>query len=177
MVTGAPGVGKTTLIERIHHHYKDMGLSIAGITTREVRERDRRVGFRITDLSSGTEGWLARIGEGPGPRIQKYTVDSEDLEKVGVNAIRKSAGRINDMVLVDEIGPMEMTSNNFRKAIDDLLSSDQIIVATLKQGSHYPELEKAKNAHMVRIEILRENRDQAFQEITFVVDKWTKPRN
>ena len=82
------------------------------------------------------------------------------------------------MVLVDEIGPMEMTSNNFRKAIADLLSRDRIVVATIKQGSHYPEVEDtSKNSEVIRVELSKENRDEAFQKVTSVVDSWTSNRS
>ena len=177
MVTGAPGVGKTTLIRRIHEHFTSQGLRVTGITTREVREGAQRVGFRLTDISSGSEGWLARIGRSSGPRIGRYIVDSEDLEMLGVQAVQKSADEIADLVLVDEIGPMEMTSNNFRKAIADLLSRDRIVVATIKQGSHYPEVEHAsKSSEVIMVELSRENRNEAFQRITSIIDSWTTNR-
>ena len=141
--------------------------------TREVREGDQRIGFKISDLSSGAEGWLARVGDSVGPRIGKYSVVSEDLEKIGVSALREAAERPDGLVLVDEIGPMEMTSRPFRDALAKLLSHRGIVIATVKYGSHYPEVERAsENAERVSLEVSKGNRDQVMQRITSLVDKW-----
>ncbi len=173
-VTGAPGAGKTTLIQRIHTHYKNKGLRIDGIITREVREDDQRTGFKITDLASGVGGWLARVGHGVGPRIGKYNVVSEDLEKIGVSALKKATEWPGGLVLVDEIGPMEMTSRPFRDALAKLLSQRGIVIATVKYGSHYPEVERAsRTAESVSLEVSKDNREEIMQRITSIVDKWT----
>jgi nucleoside-triphosphatase len=173
-VTGAPGVGKTTLIQRIHTHYKNKGLRVSGLITREVREGNQRIGFKISDLSSGAEGWLARVGDSAGPRIGKYSVVSEDLEKIGVSALRKATEWPGGLVLVDEIGPMEMTSRPFRDALAKLLTHPGIVIATVKYGSHYPEVERAsETAEGTSLEVSRGNRDEVMQRITSLVDKWT----
>jgi nucleoside-triphosphatase len=173
-LTGAPGAGKTTLIQRIHTHYKNKGLRIDGIITREVRENDQRTGFKITNLASGAEGWLARVGQGVGPRIGKYNVVSEDLEVIGVGALKKATEGRADLVLVDEIGPMEMTSGPFRDAIAKLLSQRGIVIATVKYGSHYPEVERASmTVESVSLEVSKGNRDEVMQKITSLVDRWT----
>jgi len=148
---------------------------MAGITTHEVREGDQRVGFRITDLSSGAEGWLARVGDGVGPKIGKYTVVSRDLEQIGVGGLREATEGSADLVLVDEIGPMEMTSTAFRNAISKLLSQEGFVIATVKYGSHYPEVEKAsEKAETVNLEVLRNNREELFQRITSIVNSRMK---
>jgi len=173
-LTGAPGAGKTTLIQRIHTHYKNKGLRVSGIITREVREGDQRVGFKITDLASGAEGWLARVGDGVGSRIGKYSVVSEELEEIGVGALKQATESPADLVLVDEIGPMEMTSRPFRDALAKLLSRRGIVIATVKYGSHYPEVERASGtAEGVSLEVSKGNRDEVMQRITSLVDEWT----
>jgi nucleoside-triphosphatase len=69
LLTGRPGVGKTTVVNRVYDHYSKNGFKIDGLTTREVREAGARTGFMITDLSSGQEGWLAKKDLGTGPRV------------------------------------------------------------------------------------------------------------
>jgi nucleoside-triphosphatase len=174
-VTGAPGVGKTTLMRRIHDHYKNKRLRVDGMVTREVRKGDERIGFKITDLSSGAEGWLARAGDSVGPRIGKYSVDSEDLEEIGIGALKGVADGSADLVLVDEIGPMEMTSSAFRVALAKLLSAGRNVIATVKYGSHYPEIERSPGfAEAVSLEISRDNREEVIQKIFSIVDAWTE---
>ena len=174
-VTGAPGVGKTTLMQRIHDHYKNKGLRVSDIITREVREGDQRIGFKISDLSSGAEGWLARVGDSVGPRIGKYSVDSEDLEEIGVGALKRAAEHSADLVLVDEIGPMEMTSSAFRGTLARLLSAGRNVIATVKYGSHYPEIERSPGfSKAVSLEISRDNREEMMRRILSIVDAWTE---
>ena len=73
---------------------------------------------------------------------------------------------------------MEMTDINFRKAMAELLLRDKIIVATVRQGSHYPEVEQtAKTSEPVRIEVSQEDRDKAFHKIASIVDLWFGDRS
>ncbi len=160
-------------MQRIHDHYKNKGLRVDGMVTREVRKGDERIGFKITDLSSGAEGWLARMGDTVGPRIGKYSVDSKDLEEIGVGALKRAAERSAD--LVDEIGPMEMTSNSFRGTLAKLLSAGRNVIATVKYGSHYPEIERSPGfAGAASFEISRDNREEVIRRIFSIVDAWTE---
>src|SRR5438309_10472716 len=110
LLTGRPGVGKTTMVNRIHEHYSASGLKIEGMTTREVSEGSARTGFMITDLSSGQEGWLAKKDLTKELRVGSYVVVSEDLEKIGVADLERSMKGPADLVIVDECGPLDMRS-------------------------------------------------------------------
>ena len=144
LLTGLPGVGKTTIINRLCTHYTTKGRNVQGITTREFREKGQRVGFKITDLATAEEGWLARKDSATGPRIGSYRVVTEDLERIGVGALERASKGPTDIVVVDEIGPMEMTSMSFRNVVSKVFDGEHATVATLRFGSHYPEVEKGK---------------------------------
>ncbi len=173
LLTGRPGVGKTTIVNRIHDHYSTNGVNIEGITTREVRERGARTGFMITDLSSGREGWLARKDAGTGPRVGSYVVVSDDFEKIGVAALERSTNGTADLVIVDEIGPMEMTSTSFRNSISKVLNGDTAVIATVKFGSRYPEVETTRRRSL-HWEITKKNRESIYRKIIRQVDDWIR---
>ncbi len=138
-----------------------------------MRKGGQRIGFKLKDLASGTEGWLAKTDKGNGPRIGKYTVISEDLEMIGVKALENSSSGDAKVVFVDEIGPMEMTSKGFRMAVSEVLRSDRIVVATLKYGSHYEEIDEAlKQGLAGKVELTRENRDAVLEQITSKMENW-----
>ena len=164
-------MGKTTLVNRVYEHYSKNGFKIEGLTTREVREGGTRTGFMITDLASGQEGWLAKKDLGTGPRVGSYVVVSVDLEKIGVAALERSMNGAADLVIVDEIGPMEMTSTSFRNSISRVLNGKKTVVATVKFGSRYPEVENTwrKSLHW---EITKENRETMYRRIRRQVDDW-----
>lgn len=173
LLTGRPGVGKTTLVNRVYEHYSKNGFKIEGLTTREVRKGGARTGFMLTDLSSGQEGWLAKRDLGTGPRVGSYVVVSDDLEKIGVAALERSMNGTADLVIVDEIGPMEMTSTSFRNNISRVLNGRKTVVATVKFGSRYPEVENTwrKSLHW---EITKENRETIYRRIIRQVDDWIR---
>lgn len=177
LLTGRPGVGKTTIVNRVYEHYSKNGFKIEGLTTREVREGGGRTGFMITDLSSGKEGWLARKDPGTGPRVGSYAVVSDDLEKIGVAALERSMKGAADLVIVDEIGPMEMTSISFRNNISKVLNGYRAVVATVKFGSRYPEVEniRQKSLHW---EITKENRESIYRRLIRQINDWIgEPRS
>ena len=166
-------MGKTTLILKLDDYWRGKGLKPAGIITQEVRRGGQRIGFKLKDLASGTEGWLAKTDRGNGPKIGKYAIISEDLETIGVKALENSSSGDAKVVFVDEIGPMEMTSKGFRRALSELLRSDKIVVATLKQGSHYEEVDGALKQGLAEIvELTRENRDIVLEQITSKMEDW-----
>jgi nucleoside-triphosphatase len=173
LLTGRPGVGKTTIVNRVYQHYSKNGYRIEGLTTREVREGGARTGFMVTDLSSGQEGWLAKKDLGTGPRVGSYVVVSHDLEKIGVAALERSMSGAADLVIVDEIGPMEMTSTLFRNNISKVLNGNKAVVATVKFGSRYPEVESTWKRSL-HLEITKENREAIYRRIIRQVDEWIR---
>lgn len=131
------------------------------------------MGFRIRDLASGREGWLAHVEASKGPRIGKYTVDTHDLEKIGAEAIKNAIGGRSRLVLVDEVGPMEMTSTVFRGMISRLLHAGKPTVATVKYGSRYQEVEEASGTSgPTVITVTAENRNKVITQVIAHIDAW-----
>ena len=159
------------MVNRVREHFSTNGFMIEGLTTREIREGGARTGFMITDLSSGQEGWLAKKDVGTGPRVGSYVVVSGELERIGVSALERSMNGAADLVIVDEIGPMEMTSTSFRDNISRILNGRKAVVATVKFGSRYPEVENTwrRSLHW---EITKENRESIYRRVLRQVDNW-----
>src|SRR2546422_7972207 len=104
-------------MEKLHYHYKLQGVKVGGFITREVNENGKRVGFRITDLRSDKEGWLAKAQPGSGPMYGRYCIILADLEDMALGAPRTPVESNRDIGLIDEIGPMEKWSMLFTAAI------------------------------------------------------------
>lgn len=116
-------IGKTVSLLR------EEGVKVGGIYCPEVREGGTRVGFEIRDLLTGEAGMLARVGlEGPG--VGKYGVNLEALGRIGGGGIRRAL-REAEVVVVDEIGPMEVLSGEFRGAVTEALSSPLPVLAAV----------------------------------------------
>jgi nucleoside-triphosphatase len=134
ILTGSPGAGKTTVLEKALSILKERGISSGGMISRESRENGIRVGFQISDISSGRQGWLAHVNQKTGPQVGKYRVNLTDLPSVGAQAIADAVENA-DIVAIDEIGPMELFSEKFKMASRKALDSDKFVIAVVHFGT------------------------------------------
>jgi nucleoside-triphosphatase len=137
VVTGAPGVGKTTLMTRLIERLRARGVRVGGIISYEKRHLGRRVGFEILALSSGERGMLATESHGLGPRVGRYVVNLETLARVAAPSILEAI-RSADVIVVDEVGPMELFSPEFRRAVEACLESDKTLLMVVHERSRDP---------------------------------------
>lgn len=127
LLTGPPRCGKTTVVERV---VEGLGgrVRASGFFTREVRRGGERAGFDIVTLH-GTVAPLSRKGSREGPRVGKYRVDVSSLEAVAVASMDDPEAQV---LVVDEIGLMELVSHRFRQAVLDLLDDPRPLLATIR---------------------------------------------
>jgi nucleoside-triphosphatase len=130
LLTGDPGVGKTTLLIKTVDSLKAKGISVGGMISREAREGNARVGFEIIDLTSNRHGWLAHVSQKTGPQVGKYHVNLEDLDNIGAKAISEAVEKCF-AVAVDEIGLMELFSPKFKQAVKQALESKKLVLAVV----------------------------------------------
>ena len=159
LITGFPSVGKTTLCKKIFHALKDE-IKIGGMITEEIREQGKRVGFKMTDLSSGKEGILAHVDFKGNKKIGKYGVNIEELENIGISALENAMQC--DLIILDEIGPMELLSKRFSDKVGEIFAMPKNILATIHFRSRHP----IRNRRDVELYILNEaNRNWVAEEI------------
>ncbi len=135
-LTGEPGCGKTTVIRKIHDSLQERGVSVGGMVSGEIRRGGIRAGFSLEDLITHESGTLAQVGLEVGPRVGKYRVNLSDIQAIGVTAIRRAVTQTN-VVIIDELGPMELHSAPFVEAVQMALASEKHIIGTIhKRASH-----------------------------------------
>jgi nucleoside-triphosphatase len=160
LVTGPPGIGKTTLVLRVLDLLK--GRRLAGFYTEEVRGPAGRTGFRLVTLD-GRTAQLATAGGAGGPRVGRYAVHLAALEAVCEEAIDPGPGV--DVVVIDEIGKMECLSPAFVRAARRALSGPAAVLATvaLAGGGFIAEAKRMPGVEVLLLS--RENRDRLPAEI------------
>jgi nucleoside-triphosphatase len=126
LLEGRPGAGKTTAIARLAEILRAEGVAVTGILTHELRDGGARVGFALETLD-GRRGMLAHVGVRGTLRVGRYGVVLDDLERLAIPALRAPA----DVVVVDELGRMELASAAFRDAVSELLERPVAVVATV----------------------------------------------
>jgi nucleoside-triphosphatase len=158
VLEGPPKVGKTTVVERLVALLRDAGESVGGFITREVRGADgRRVGFKVRDLT-GAEAWLAHQDFDTAIRVGRFGVDVASFEQVGVAALRKTRDRAS-VVIIDEVARMELASDAFVQALDEILRNPQTVVATVHVYEHPVTNALKQRTDINLIAVTESNRD------------------
>jgi len=166
LICGPPGVGKTTLIKKI---LKKINLRAGGFYTEEIKENNRRVGFKIISLDN-QEGILAHVNIKDSQRVGRYGVNINDLENIGVKSLNQAL-RDDDLIIIDEIGKMEIFSDKFKEKVLDCLNSEKFVFATIGiGGDKYISRIKERDDVLV-FKINRENRDRLIDRISYLILK------
>ena len=170
-ITGRPGVGKTTTAVKAARTLARLGFNVDGFYSREIRERGTRKGFEIVDFKTGETVVLASVSS-EGPRIGRYKVNIRGLEDF-IPRIVERAVATADIVLCDEIGPMELLSPAFKRSMSKLLSAPDICILAVMHRSMRDPVMKAfvRHPEAVLVEITEENRDCAADIVVETVMK------
>ncbi|MCW3995793.1 MAG: NTPase [Candidatus Bathyarchaeota archaeon] len=165
LLTGAPGVGKTTVVTKTLEALQARGVCIGGMISREVREDAVRVGFEILDVRTGKSGWLANANLKNGPQVGKYHVNLKDLDDIGAQAIVGAVERCS-VIGIDEIGPMELYSPSFKEAVAKALHSRKAVLAVIHAKAKDALIAQARNRTDAEIIIVTStNRDELPNEL------------
>ncbi len=167
-LTGRPGVGKTTVAIAAAKLLQREGLLVDGFYSREIRERGVRRGFEIVDFVTGERVVLADIGI-DGPRIGKYRVNMKGVEGFVPRIVDRAKGA--QVILCDEIGPMELLSPNFKRSMSTLLSMrDKKLIAVVHRSMKDPVMKAfARHPEGLLIEVTEDNRDVLPVEIVKIL--------
>jgi len=157
-ITGRPGIGKTAVLLNAASGLKTRGYKVGGMASREVREKGTRVGFEIVDFVTGQRGWLAHVSQLAGPHVSKYRVNLQDLDQIGVKSIQ-DALRDADVVIVDEVGPMELFSSAFKQVIKNAIDSSKFVLGVIHHSARDSIIDSIKKRNDAEIvEVTMENR-------------------
>ena len=160
LLTGKPGTGKTSLIKQA---IAELRGKAGGFYTEEIRRGGIREGFRLVTLD-GQETILAHINIHSPHRVGKYGVDTDSLDRVGVCALNQAAEECN-LIVVDEIGRMELFSTNFREAVWQIINSGKKVLGTIMFKAN-PWADRIKHQPQVNVvEVTRANYHQVLEEL------------
>jgi nucleoside-triphosphatase len=164
LITGAPGIGKTTLFRKVCTACT--GFRPQGFFTGEIRQMGTRVGFSLTGLNGG-EQILSHIALRGRHRVGKYGVDIEGFDVFIREALFVLPG--TRLFMIDEIGKMECISSQFRHCVREILDAEIPLVATISlRGDAGIDTVKTRDDVLV-YQVTRENRDTLAGEITGAV--------
>ncbi|KAG7168877.1 cancer-related nucleoside-triphosphatase homolog [Homarus americanus] len=166
VLTGPPGVGKTTLVQKIVSKLQAKVVTCRGFYTQEVRQGGKRVGFDIITLD-GKTGVLSRAKPDSGGnrrecRVGQYVVDVPGFESLALPLLRMQSTGPHILVL-DEIGKMEMFSQEFVRGVRQVISQpDMTLLLTIPipKGKPIPLVEEIRShPNNLVVNLTRDNRD------------------
>lgn len=163
LVTGPPGCGKTTLVRRVVDALRREGHEPGGFLTEERRDaRGERIGFDVVTLDGRRARLAALARELPdAPRVGRYGVDLPSFEAVAVPAVTAAieAGRL---VVIDEIGKMELLSVAFQRAVIEAFRRNRCVLGTVMLRPH-PFADELKGQPDVSLQSLsRDDREEVY---------------
>ena len=171
LLTGSPGVGKTTVVERLVERARDKGKSVRGVLspemrgTHEMRADGGRIGFRITDVSTGRSDVMAHIryDEDDRPSVGRYGVDVPAVDKIAREAI---VAEDADLVVVDEVAPMQTYSELFVDRVRAVLDAPVPVVAVVQEARETGFVGSVKRRDDTKlVRVTEENRDRLPEEL------------
>ncbi|MBO4763853.1 MAG: DUF2478 domain-containing protein [Candidatus Methanomethylophilaceae archaeon] len=188
-ITGLPGSGKTYALLRIIEMLREEGIVLGGMINEPVDEErahssedrkepvhrspvrgKRRVGFTVRDLMTGEKVQFASTEIESKVMVGRIGVDLSKFEEVGVKAIRNACRKAEegqepdfdecDIIVIDEVGKMEVESEAFVEAVKEALDADKPMIITLHKKSRNPLLQDIRRRDDVRIlEVTPANRN------------------
>uniref|UniRef100_A0A8D8S6B2 Cancer-related nucleoside-triphosphatase n=1 Tax=Cacopsylla melanoneura TaxID=428564 RepID=A0A8D8S6B2_9HEMI len=208
LLTGDPGCGKTTLVQKVYQALLTSQVKVEGFYTSEVRAGGQRSGFDVVLLNDGGRGPLARVAymedkkreakkreakekeaddvmlaimehemafrddiyfqarsTVPGPKVGKYTVDLKSFESLVQPILTPEKLKVCQVLILDEIGKMELFSKQFESSIQRIFQTSQVILATVPTRGSYLVEQLKTQAGSNLIQVHHGNRDILVEEI------------
>jgi nucleoside-triphosphatase len=124
------------------------GVDVDGFLTEEIRAGGRRVGFSV-ERFGGERAVLAHVELSGPPRVGRYGVDLEAFERIAIPAVTEARG----VVVIDELGKMELASQAFVDAVLSLLARPVGVLATVQLAAHplTDRLKRGDDVDLVRL--------------------------
>ena len=169
LLTSEPRMGKTTTIKQVIDR---VGLEhCGGFYTEEMRVQGRRVGFRLVTLD-GQSGIFAHEATTSPLRVGRYGINLDCLESIGIAAIERALAS-KRIIVIDEIGPMELYSEQFQQIIVSAIKSPHLVLGTIALKS-LPWLDAKNLRERVNLYILAvNNRDTLIEKLAYLLQYHT----
>jgi nucleoside-triphosphatase len=166
-LTGKPGIGKTTVVKKIAGK---LGSRAAGFWTEEIRRGGKRWGFKVV-RTDGKEELLASTDLDSPFRVSRYGVNLKGFEKLVVPFLEEMSGK-RRVLIIDEVGKMELLSESFRKLVEKLIKDKNQVVLTIPVKDIHPLVKKIRGFYGFKVITLTYgNRDHVPERVLKLLEE------
>ena len=154
LLTGFPGVGKTTAIKRI---VEGIDYTCSGFLTEEIRDLyQHRIGFKIVTLDGKREGTLAHVNIRSDKIVGKYFVLIDEFETIAEEEMKKN----NEIMVIDEIGKMELFSEKFKELLLKCLEKGNVLATiTMRGGGEFVwKIKEREDVRLIQLTEMNRNK-------------------
>ncbi|MEE9488354.1 MAG: NTPase [Candidatus Brocadiales bacterium] len=168
LITGRPGVGKTTAIKKV---LSALDIRPRGFYTEEIRDGRERRGFTVKTFG-GRDCVLAHTDIQGVPRVGRYGVDVTSFENTALPELEEAVGK-REIIVIDEIGKMEMFSNRFKNLVLQALDGPAPVLAVISESGNgfIDGIKKRKDVKLFTLS--RQARDALIPDIATLLDALT----
>ncbi len=124
ILTGEAGQGKTTAVAAVCRYLRDAGIGVGGVLAPGIWRDGQRWGFDVEDLLDGRRRPLCRRDAAAGPVAVgpfRFLAEGLDLGREALAVTRLRAANVA-VVIVDEVGPLEMAAQGWAECLDALVA-------------------------------------------------------
>lgn len=158
-ITGLPESGKTQTLARIIEMLEEEELKIGGMMDEPVEDGRKKTGYTVRNIMTGEKELFASVDIESKIVVGKFGIDPAAMERVGVKAIKDACEQC-DIVVIDEVGKMEVECEAFVEAVKAAMDANKPMIVTLHKKSRNPLLQDIRRRDDVRIlEVTPTNRN------------------
>ncbi len=169
VITGEPGVGKTTLVKKI---IDKLGKRAIGFWTEEIRdpETQKRTGFRIRTTEGKKKIFSSKFFTSK-KLVGSYGVNVDYFEEIALpileRAVTEARKDKRKVVVIDEVGKMELFSKKFREVVRGIVYDPVLnVILTIPIRDVHPLVKEIRRLPgAVLIEVTKENRENLVEDI------------
>jgi len=130
IVTGSIRGGKTTFAKELINLLKGTNIKVGGLLSERVMDGTITTGYDLVNIETGEkEAFLRQDTEPGGGRIGRYTISTSGLA-IGRNILSSLVDHERKLVVIDEVGLLEIQNNGWAESIDDMIrnSSNHLLI-------------------------------------------------
>jgi len=143
LVSGILAAGKTTFAKMFTEVLVNQQIKVGGILSERLIENEETIGYDLIDIASQDRIQFLRLGKGSiQHQIGRFTIDPKGVEK-GVQLIDLAINSEMQLIVIDEVGKLELRGEGWATAIQKLLAlSQSTLLITVRSGLEQEIIDK-----------------------------------
>lgn len=172
LLTGSPGVGKSTLLFKVLEKYQGISL---GIRAEEIKKDNLRVGFKMVSSKGTVEVFMHKNDFiNSKHSVGEYHVNTAIIDNLVSNTFGTEDVKECDLIYIDEIGRAQVKSNLFVEFTNKVFKTKKLVLATIVYDPEPWSLEYKNSQDTLLVEVTKENRDELVNVLSILLDSYYK---